>query len=76
MLTVGSLFAGIGGFDGAFRRAGLRTAWAVEKDPDARRVLAARFPGAALHEDVRGHRVWWFPVSGNAVACKGSLTIG
>lgn len=53
MLTVGSLFAGIGGFDLGFARAGLATRWAVEIDPDCRRVLAARFPEAQLHEDVR-----------------------
>ncbi len=51
-LTVGSLFAGIGGFDLGFARHGLRTAWAVEKDADACRVLAARFPEATLHDDV------------------------
>lgn len=38
-LTVGSLFAGIGGFDLGFERAGFRTEWQVEIDPYCRKVL-------------------------------------
>lgn len=51
--TVGSLFAGIGGFDLGFERAGWRTKWQVEIDPTSRAVLAARFPKAKRFEDVR-----------------------
>lgn len=51
--TVGSLFAGIGGFDLGFERAGFRTAWQVEINPIARAVLADRFPHARQFEDVR-----------------------
>ncbi|VVE34924.1 DNA cytosine methyltransferase [Pandoraea fibrosis] len=51
--TVGSLFAGIGGFDLGFERAGFRTAWQVELDPINRAVLAERFPHAQQHADVR-----------------------
>ncbi|KAA5926542.1 DNA cytosine methyltransferase [Achromobacter xylosoxidans] len=50
--TVGSLFAGIGGFDLGFERAGFRTAWQVEINPIARAVLADRFPHARQFEDV------------------------
>ena len=51
--TLGSLFAGIGGFDLGFERAGFRTEWQVEINPVNRAVLGHRFPGARLFEDVR-----------------------
>lgn len=51
--TLGSLFAGIGGFDLGFEAAGFRTMWQVEIDPVCRAVLADRFPQAERYEDVR-----------------------
>ena len=51
--TMGSLFAGIGGFDLGFERAGFDTTWQVEIDPWARKVLAKNFPNAERFEDVR-----------------------
>lgn len=51
--TIGSLFAGIGGFDLGFERAGFKTVWQVEIDKAAQGVLRRRFPHAALHSDVR-----------------------
>lgn len=51
--TLGSLFAGIGGFDVGFENAGYRSAWQVELNPINRAVLAARFPHAQQFEDVR-----------------------
>jgi len=51
--TIGSLFAGIGGFDVGFENAGYRTAWQVELNPVNRAVLADRFPHAQQFEDVR-----------------------
>lgn len=51
--TFGSLFAGVGGFDLGFERAGMRSLWQVEIDNAARAVLARRFPDAAQYADVR-----------------------
>jgi len=51
--TIGSLFAGIGGFDLGFEKAGFTTVWQVEIDPICRAVLQARFPYARQIPDVR-----------------------
>jgi len=51
--TIGSLFAGIGGFDIGFENAGFTTAWQVEINPVCRAVLADRFPHARQFDDVR-----------------------
>jgi DNA (cytosine-5)-methyltransferase 1 len=50
--TVGSLFAGIGGFDYAFEQAGYRSLWQVEINPLCAQVLAHRFPHARQYSDV------------------------
>jgi hypothetical protein len=52
-VNVGSLFAGIGGFDLGLQRAGMRVAWKVELDPYCQAVLARHFPEARRYEDVR-----------------------
>jgi DNA (cytosine-5)-methyltransferase 1 len=53
-LTVGSLFAGIGGFDlGLERTGGFKTVWQVEIDPYARRVLEKQWPNVLRWDDVR-----------------------
>jgi len=51
--THGSLFAGIGGFDLGFERAGWRTVWQVEANPIKRACLADRFPTADRFGDVQ-----------------------
>lgn len=52
-LTFGSLFAGIGGFDLGFERAGMRCLWQVEKDPFCQKVLAKHWPEVERFEDVK-----------------------
>lgn len=52
-LTFGSLFAGIGGFDLGFERAGMRCAWQVENDPFCQKVLAKHWPDVGRWDDVR-----------------------
>ena len=51
--TVGSLFAGVGGFDLGFHRAGFDVSWCVEIDPKARAILARHFPNARIFSDIR-----------------------
>ena len=53
MLTVGSLFSGIGGFDLGFERAGMRTLWFCEQDAYCQRVLAKHWTGVPCYPDVR-----------------------
>jgi DNA (cytosine-5)-methyltransferase 1 len=53
MLTVGSLFAGIGGFDLGLERAGMRVIWQSEIDPYASAVLRKHWPTVPNLGDVR-----------------------
>lgn len=53
VLTFGSLFAGIGGFDLGFERAGMECKWQVEIDDYANRVLAKHWPHVKRWPDVR-----------------------
>lgn len=52
-LTVGSLFAGIGGFDLGLERAGMEVKWQVEIDPFCGEVLSKLWPLSERFEDVR-----------------------
>lgn len=52
-ITFGSLFAGIGGIDLGFERAGMVCKWQVEINPYAQRVLAKHWPEVRRHDDVR-----------------------
>ena len=51
--TYGSLFAGIGGFDLGFDRAGLTCKWQVEIDEYAPRVLERHWPDVRRWGDIR-----------------------
>lgn len=51
MLTYGSIFAGVGGFDLGFDAAGMECLWQCEKDKNCRKLLKKKWPNAALYED-------------------------
>ena len=52
MLTGVSLFAGVGGFELAMQRNGVKVVASVEIDKKCREVLAHRFPNSKLFDDV------------------------
>jgi DNA (cytosine-5)-methyltransferase 1 len=52
MLTGVSLFAGIGGFDLAMQRQGVKVVASVEIDKKCQEVLAHRFPESKIFDDV------------------------
>lgn len=53
MITVGSLFSGIGGLDYGLEQAGMKTIWQVEYDEWAREALNQNFPSTEKFKDVR-----------------------
>lgn len=68
-MRIGSLFAGIGGFDLAACWMGWSTAWVSEIDPYASRVLAHHFPEAPNLGDIT--TVEWGGVERPDVLCGG-----
>lgn len=53
MLTVGSLFSGIGGLDLGLERAGMQVKWQVEIDDYCNKVLEKHWPDVTRYRDVR-----------------------
>ena len=68
-MKVGSLFAGIGGFDLGLERAGYETAWQVEIDPYCQRILAKYWPTVPRYGDIR--TVDWSTVEPVDLLCGG-----
>ena len=68
-MRVGSLFAGIGGFDLGLERAGFEIAWQVEIDPYCQRVLAKHWPHVRRYGDIRA--IDWASVEPVEVLCGG-----
>ncbi|GHV07681.1 hypothetical protein FACS1894217_08930 [Clostridia bacterium] len=52
ILTHGSLFAGIGGFELAAKEAGIKTLWSCEIEPYPRLVIKSRFPDVTQYGDI------------------------
>lgn len=52
MMTVGSLFSGIGGFDLGLERAGMQIEWQVENNDYCREVLKKHWPHVPCHYDI------------------------
>ncbi len=52
-MTVGSLFAGIGGFDLGLERAGMSVRWQCESDKRCREVLRRQWPEPPIYPDIR-----------------------
>ena len=52
VLTVGSLFAGIGGIDLGLERAGMESRWFVEWDAHCQNVLRRHWPGLPVYGDI------------------------
>lgn len=79
VLTVGSLFAGIGGFDLGLERAGMRSVWQCDNHPYAIRVLEKHWPDVLRVPDIRGVRadtVPWVDVIAGGFPCQGLSDAG
>jgi DNA (cytosine-5)-methyltransferase 1 len=72
-LTFGSLFAGIGGIDLGFERAGLVCKWQVEIDDYAQKVLAKHWPEVHREKDIRqcgAHNLEYADVIAGGFPCQ------
>ena len=72
-MTVGSLFAGIGGFDLGFERAGYEIKWQVEIDEYCQKVLAKHWPNVKRYGDicdVTGKQIGYVDVITGGFPCQ------
>ncbi len=69
VLTVGSLFSGIGGLDLGLERAGMKVIWQSEIEPYASAVLAKNFQGVENLGDIK--RIDWRNTVRPDVLCGG-----
>ena len=69
MLTVGSLFSGVGGLDLGLERAGMNVIWQSEIDPYACKVLAKHWPKVPNHGNIK--EIDWRRVVRPDVICGG-----
>jgi DNA (cytosine-5)-methyltransferase 1 len=69
MLTVGSLFSGIGGLDLGLERAGMNVIWQFEIDPYCNKVLKKHWPEVTNHGNIKD--IDWATVERPDVICGG-----
>ena len=69
MLTVGSLFSGIGGLDLGLERAGMEVIWQSEIDPYGCRVLKKHWPEVVYHGNIK--EINWGDVVRPDIICGG-----
>ena len=69
MLTVGSLFSGIGGLDLGLERAGMTVRWLSEIDPYACKILKKHWPEVPNYGDIK--QIDWRTVEPVDVICGG-----
>ena len=69
MLTVGSLFSGIGGLDLGLERAGMEVIWQSEIDPYGCRVLKKHWPEVVNHGNIK--EIKWGDVVRPDIICGG-----
>ena len=68
-MRVGSLFAGIGGFDLGLERAGMEIRWQVENNLWCQRVLAKHWPNVTRYGDIK--QVDWHTIEPVDLVCGG-----
>jgi DNA (cytosine-5)-methyltransferase 1 len=69
MLTVGSLFSGIGGLDLGLERAGMKVIWQSEIDPYCNKVLKKHWPEVPNYGNIK--EIEWATIPRPDVICGG-----